>query len=201
MIKNIIFDLGNVLVNVDYTNFKNKLESLGVSQESYTRIFTGNNYRNIGYETGKVTTAQFVEKCIKELNMNMSEQEFSDAFNDMFKEIEHMSNLVRELANEGRYNLFLLSNTSPLHFDYIKENFDYINLLHKFALSYELKSIKPEEAIYKRALDLFNINPNESVFIDDLEENCRGAEKFGIKTIQYAEHDIFLEKFNDFLTL
>jgi FMN phosphatase YigB (HAD superfamily) len=199
MIKNIIFDLGNVLVNVDYTNFKNRLRADGVTDEQYNDFFGANNgfrkYFELGYESGRISTGKFIDKCLTGLRLKMTGEEYGNVFNDMFSEIKPMSDFVRELASEGEFNLFLLSNTSPLHFDYIKEKYDYINLLHKFGLSYELKSIKPQEAIYKKAVELFNVNPHESVFIDDLKENCRIAEKFGIKTIQYTDYNIFLEKF------
>ena len=185
MIKNIIFDLGHVLVNVNYANFRNKLETDGVKEKLYNSFFTGGNYRNIGYEAGRIDTRQFVDKCVNELGLKMSGSEFADAFNDMFAEIKPMSSLVRNLKTERKYNLYLLSNTSPLHFEYIKARYEYINLLDNFALSYKLKSLKPEPEIYLKAMDLFNSKPEECVFIDDLEENCVGAEKIGLKTIQY----------------
>ncbi len=189
MIRNIIFDLGHVLVNVDYAKFRNKLEADGVEERMYNGFFMGGNYRNIGYEAGRISTTEFVEKCARELGLKMSGSAFADAFNDMFSEIKPMSALVRSLAKEGKYDLFLLSNTSPLHFEYIRENYDYINLLSDFALSYKLKALKPEPEIYIKAMDLFRTNPVECIFIDDLKENCEGARRIGIKTIQYDLND------------
>jgi HAD superfamily hydrolase (TIGR01509 family) len=198
VIKNIIFDLGHVLVNVDYSNFRNKLEADGVKEELYNSFFTGGAYRNIGYEAGRIDTRQFIEKCVNELGLKMSGSEFADAFNIMFAEIKPMSSLLRNLKAEGKHKLYLLSNTSPLHFEYIKTGYDYINLLDDFALSYKLKSLKPEPEIYLKAMDLFKSKPEESVFIDDLIENCQGAEKVGIKSIQYdlKKHDKFEKEFD-----
>jgi putative hydrolase of the HAD superfamily len=107
----------------------------------------------------------------------------------MFSVIEPMSSLVRKLAKENKYQLFLLSNTSPLHFEYIKQKYDHVNLLMKFALSYELNSLKPDDIIYTRTIEYLEIEPFESVFIDDLQENCDAAEKFGINTICYDKND------------
>lgn len=203
MIRNIIFDLGNVLVNVEYERFQNKIFACGVSEERYNNFFKGGNYRLLGYESGEINTGEFVSKCIKGLGLNLSDSDYSDAFNDMFSEIKPMSGVVRKLAGEGKYNLFLLSNTSPLHFEYIKAKYDYVNLLHKFGLSYELKSLKPDELIYKKAVEYLGVKPEESLFIDDLAENCEGAEKFGIKTICYDKnnHADFEMKFNNLLNL
>lgn len=189
MIKNIIFDLGNVLVSVEYEKFINKLLAKGVTEETYSNFFKGGNYRLLGYEAGEITSDEFITKCLNGLNLDMERNDFADAFNDMFGEIERMSSLVRELSENKKYNLYLLSNTSPLHFEYIKKNYDYVNLLNKFALSYELKALKPDDDIYLKTIEHLNIIPEESVFIDDLPENCSAANKFGIRTICYDKND------------
>jgi len=189
LIKNIIFDLGNVLVSVEYEKFINKLLAKGVTEETYSNFFKGGNYRLLGYEAGEITSDEFITKCLNGLNLDMERNDFADAFNDMFGEIERMSSLVRELSENKKYNLYLLSNTSPLHFEYIKKNYDYVNLLNKFALSYELKALKPDDDIYLKTIEHLNIIPEESVFIDDLPENCSAANKFGIRTICYDKND------------
>jgi putative hydrolase of the HAD superfamily len=187
-----------VLVNVEYERFRNKLLEQNVSKETYDNFFLNGHYRLLGYESGRIGTGEFIKKCINGLSLKMSKDEFAHAFNNMFSEIRPMSKIVRHLASEGNYNLFLLSNTSPLHFEHAKVNFDYINLFQKFGLSYELRSLKPEREIYERAINYFGIEPVESLFIDDLKENCEQAENFGIKTINYDKnnHDGFALQFN-----
>jgi glucose-1-phosphatase len=191
LIRNIIFDLGNVLVNVEYERFRKKIHDSGVKSEVYDNFFMGGNYRLLGYESGEISTEDFITKCINGLGLQMSRSEYAEAFNDMFSEIPEMSNVVRKFHSEGKHRLFLLSNTSPLHFEYISRRFDYIALLSKYGLSYELKSLKPEKAIYEKAIEFLGIIPEESIFIDDLEENCVAAAKFGIKTINYDKFDHF----------
>lgn len=189
MIRNIIFDLGNVLVNVEYERFINKLKSHGVSDEVYMDFFKGGNYRLLGYESGDISTDEFITKCLAGLKLKMERNEYADAFNDMFSEIKPMSTLLRRLKDEGNYRLYLLSNTSPLHFEFIKKQYDYVNLLEKFALSYELNSLKPDDIIYTRTLDHLGVIGGESLFIDDLPENCEAAQRHGIKTICYDKND------------
>lgn len=200
MIRNIIFDLGNVLVNVEYEKFRKKILNCGVTENVYDNFFVGGNYRLLGYESGNLSTDEFITRCLNGLGLSISRKEYADAFNDMFTELPEMSNLLKELHSEGKHRLFLLSNTSPLHFEYIREKYDYIGLLDKFGLSYELKSLKPDDLIYEKAIEFLDIHPEESLFIDDLSENCIAAEKFGISTIQYDKnkHDVFLEKFSKF---
>lgn len=203
MIRSIIFDLGNVLVNVEYERFRKKLFEQSVTKETYDNFFLDGNYRLLGYEAGTIDTSEFTRRCIEGLKLSMKDDEFAWAFNDMFSEITPMKEIVQKLAQQGNYNLFLLSNTSPLHFEYIKQNYDFVNLLHKFGLSYELKSLKPEDVIYERAIQHLQVKPEETVFIDDLKENCEAAEKFGIKTICYDKknHSDFLSKFNKIVNL
>lgn len=189
MIRNIIFDLGNVLVDVNYERFQKKIFESGVDEARYMDFFKGGNYRLLGYEAGEITSDEFVDRCITGLELKLKPNEFSDAFNDMFSEIKPMADLLRKLASEGKYNLYLLSNTSPLHFEFIKDQYNYVGLLQKYALSYELKSLKPDSTIYQRAIEHLSIIPDESVFIDDLTENCEGAEKLGIKTICYDKNN------------
>ncbi|MFI5211902.1 MAG: HAD family hydrolase [Ignavibacteria bacterium] len=200
MIRNVIFDLGNVLVNVEYERFRQKIYQNGVSEEKYNSFFKGARYRILGYEAGEISTEEFTAKCINELGLKMTDDEFAFAFNDMFSEITEMKALVSRLAANGKHNLFLLSNTSPLHFEHIKKNFGFVNMLHKFALSYELRSLKPDAAIYERTIRHLGIIPEESIFIDDLRENCEAAEKFGFNTINYDKknHREFVKQF-DFL--
>ena len=189
MIRNIIFDLGNVLVNVEYERFINKLKSHGVSDEVYMDFFKGGNYRLLGYESGDISTDEFITKCLNGLKLKMERNEYADAFNDMFSEIKPMSSLVKRLKDEGNYRLYLLSNTSPLHFEFIKKQYDYVNLLEKFALSYELNSLKPDDIIYTKTIDHLGVKAEESLFIDDLPENCEAAQRHGIKTICYDKND------------
>lgn len=185
MIRNVIFDLGNVLVDVDYSRFMKRLFGEGVTEEKYNSFFIGDKYLKMGYESGRITTEEFIDICIGSLGLKMSAAEFADAFNDVFSEIKPMSEFVRKLAAEKKYNLYLLSNTSPLHFERSLKDYDYIGLLRECAVSYKLHALKPGPEIYQKALTLFNVSADECVFIDDLILNCEGARCEGIKSIQY----------------
>jgi len=185
LIKNVIFDLGNVLVDVHYDEFREKIYNNNVSKEAYDNFFLDGNYRLIGYEAGMISTDEFISRCINGLQLNMTRDEFIESFNNMFTEITPMKEFVTALSEERKYSLFLLSNTSPLHWQYAKRKFDFLNLFDKFGLSYELKSLKPEKEIYEKAIKHFGVNAEECLFIDDLSENCIAAEKLGIKTIVY----------------
>jgi len=107
-----------------------------------------------------------------------------------------MKKLLAKISKNGDFRLYLLSNTNAVHFNYIRREFPYVNLLHKFGLSYKLGYLKPDVRIYKQFIQRFKIKPEESLFIDDLETNCSSARDFGFNVIHYKGYDNFIEQFN-----
>lgn len=116
----------------------------------------------------------------------------------MFTQNQLMKKFLIQLHGKQSYNLILLSNTNPIHFDYIRRRFSYVNLFNNFALSYELRMLKPDTRIYDRIAVLYNLRPYESLFIDDLEENCLAASKSGLNVINYTDFKAFLIQVNKY---
>lgn len=193
MIKNIIFDLGNVLVGVDFEMSKGLILSAGVSERKYKNFFGKNIKRK--YESGNIKTSEFMDLAYRRLGNAIPKKKLKELFEDMFYENPEMKRFLKRLFESGKYRLFLLSNTNPLHFNYIKRKFTYINLIDNFLLSYKLKIVKPDAAIYKTVLKKYKLNSVETIFIDDLEENCKPARKLGIKTICYKNYPLFIKQF------
>lgn len=194
MIKNIIFDLGNVLVGVDFEKAQRKILSAGVSEEK-CRAFFNKNIRK-KYESGRMTTREFLDSAYKSLGRKVPKTKLRFLFENMFFEMHDMKNFLIRLRKSNKFRLYLFSNTNPLHFIYIKKKFGYIKMVDKFILSYKLKMIKPDVKIFKTVLKKYNFNPSETLFIDDLKDNCHAAEKFGIKTICYKNYGTFVKQFN-----
>ena len=195
MIKNVIFDLGNVLVKVNPGRFRENLLANGADEEVFDNALALENIIQFRFETGVMSEKEFIACCISVLNEKISPETFVDSFNSMFDEIPEMKNFLEELVESKKYKIYLLSNTNPIHFDYITGKFKYVNLIKNNLLSYRLKCIKPGIEIYEKIIKENNLVPEETIFIDDLKENCDAAEKTGIKTIQYSDHSDFIEKF------
>ncbi len=193
MIKNIVFDLGNVLVRVDFGKSRKLLIAAGVDEKSLDRFFSLKTRK--AYESGKISTPEFLRMAYNGLAKKVSKAKLKILFSDMFVEIPEMKKFLKHLHNKKKYRLFLLSNTNPLHFNYIKVNFPYINLVNTFILSYKLGFTKPDRRIYKTVIEKYELIPGETLFIDDMEINCRTAEKFGIKTILYQNYSSFMKQF------
>ena len=85
------------------------------------------------------------------------------------------------------YNVYLLSNTNPRHIKYeVPSRFSFQNNVTRAFYSFDLGCRKPDTAIYLKALELAGVKPEESLLIDDVEENVEQARKLGFKTIQYT---------------
>lgn len=193
MIKNIIFDLGNVLVQVDFAKLKSHLLSAGVKEKDFKRFFN-KKIRN-DFELGKITAGEFINLAYHELGEIVSKTKLKELFVDIFEGKPEMKKFLKNLTSQNKYRLYILSNTNPLHFNYGRKKFEYINLVDKFILSYKLKMTKPDRKIFKTVIKKYKLEPAETLFIDDLKENCLAAEDTGMKTICYRNHRTFIKKF------
>jgi glucose-1-phosphatase len=193
VIKNIIFDLGNVLVRVNFARSKKLLLSAGVKKEDLKRFFN-KKIRN-DFELGRISTSEFMDRAYLELGRNVTKTKLKKLFVDMFEEIPEMKRFLKQLAKEKKYRLYILSNTNPLHFNYCRKRFKYINLIDKFILSYKIKMVKPNRGVFKMVIKKFNLVTSETLFVDDLVENCKAAEDTGIKTICYRNYSSFIKRF------
>jgi len=185
-IKAIIFDLGAVLLNINYQNTINAFSKLGVKNAStfYSKKVQANLFNQI--ETGDITTEKFLSGLQKETN-NASINQVSEAWNAMLLDLpENRLTLIQSLKN--KYSIYLLSNTNTIHIDAFKKKLGNIkwikfcDLFDKMYLSYEVGLRKPNADIFEYILDKQNLEPGEVFFIDDSPEHIEGANKLGIKT-------------------
>jgi HAD superfamily hydrolase (TIGR01509 family) len=198
-VKNVIFDLGGVLYNVDYALVEQEFSALQKRSKapiSYTRqtqpaIFTH-------YEIGAASTEEFCEGLRKELGLQGSDEELSTAWNAMLLGVYPGRNgLVWRLKQ--RYSLALLSNTNALHIEHVKpecqELFSFFDTLF---FSYEMGLRKPDAAIFQRVLDTMQYVPSETLFIDDSHQHIETARACGLRTL-WLQHPDSLELAVDML--
>jgi len=194
LLKNIIFDLGNVLVNVHFDKFKEKILETGVSEETFKTLFYSKELKD-QFESGSISNKEFLQIIKNKLGISVPQKKFIEIFSDMFSEIPEMQRFISKIARENKYRLILLSNTNSYHFNYIKRNFPYIKHFNKYALSYKLKMIKPSSLIFDTVIKRYKLKASETLFVDDLEENCAAAGQAGMKTICFKDYKSFKEEF------
>ena len=196
--KNIIFDLGNVLVKLNPDGCIGAFKAIGMGE------LVDSNPQSEGMKlmsklgVGMITTEEFCEAARKLTGTDVTNEEIINAANKMLVEIpDEKKERLLQLKKAG-YRLFLLSNTIDVHWGYCVEHlFPYQNhgvedyFEHCF-LSQRMHLAKPDARIYEEVIRQANINPDETLFIDDLKENCEAAEKLGIHTFQNVKFDDWL---------
>lgn len=188
MIKNIILDVGNVLVNFRRDEY---LEDFGFEPELEKKlmevVFDSQIWfeRDRGYHTEEECIEQFVESA-PEL-----EKEIRMIFADIDRVVEpypFSAEWIQGMKHQGK-NVYILSNYSKDLFEYGLKHYDFFQYVDGIVVSYEVHQLKPEPEIYETIISKFQLNPEETVFLDDLPQNIEGAAKFGIHTIHVTSHE------------
>jgi glucose-1-phosphatase len=197
-IKDILFDLGRVLVPFDWEIALRKLRPhLAPDLEQLSRtdekVFSGLFIEDaVDLEMGKIEFDQFHGRVSEKLNLPLDVERFRTIWCDIFRMDEEMVSLGESLS--GRYRTWLASNTSRVHYEWILDRFPRVAFYRAAALSYELGVMKPSQRYYEKAVQYFGIEPHTAVFIDDLEENVEGSVRAGMHGIRFQTRNQLVEE-------
>jgi FMN phosphatase YigB (HAD superfamily) len=182
--KAVIFDLGRVLIHFDFQRGYRALEGLCPYQaaEIPARIApTGLVER---FETGMVEPREFVDQLCSMLSLRIDYDHFCRIWSSIFTEPLIPESMLEGLASH--YRLLLLSNTNALHFEMLRANYaPLLRHFHDLVLSYEVKAMKPQPAIYQAVVERAGCLPEECFFTDDIAEYVAGARRVGIDAVQF----------------
>lgn len=188
MIKTIIFDIGNVLAGFAWKEY---FRSFGYSQEILERIAAatvGSGFWG-EYDRGILSDEEIMELFIR--NDPGIERELRESLRDvsgMVVRYGYAVPWIKELKERG-YQVLVLSNFGRKGYEDCKDALDFLEYVDGGILSFQVKVIKPEPEIYRILLERYELVPEECVFLDDTEENLRGAERFGIKTVHFRSRE------------
>lgn len=189
VIKNIVFDLGGVIMTLDPAEALRRFKALGLSDaERYLDAYTQSGiFGNL--EEGKITAEDFRSKLSSLTGHELTFDECKHAWLGYRKDVPLRNlDLLKELRAKG-YRLILLSNTNPFMMDWaLSCEFDgkgsslndYFDALY---LSYRLGIMKPAPDFFRQVLDNENILPEETLFVDDGPRNVEAAGKLGFMTM------------------
>jgi glucose-1-phosphatase len=186
--KNIIFDLGAVILNIDFQRTIDAFIALGIS--NFDTIFSATVQSDLfdKFDKGLITSKKFRKDLIAFSGKQISDKDFDFAWNAMIIDFpENRINYIQELRKQ--YSIFLLSNTNAIHYpiynSLLSKNFgisDISTLFSNTYLSFQVGMRKPQLEIFHLVLDENSLNPSETLFVDDNEENIIAAQKIGIKS-------------------
>lgn len=201
--KNIILDYGNVLFEIDFNRAQEAFTNLGISD--IDSFFSHKGHHSIfnDLEVGKSTPEEFRNEIRATANnFSLSDKEIDDAWNSLLIGIpnDDIHQLLFEL--KAKYKLFLLSNNNEIHYnwiiDYLKRDFNienYDNHFDKAYFSHQMKLRKPNLNIFEQLIKEQNINPAETLFIDDSPQHLAGAKQLGFNTLLMNVKPQFLRSF------
>ena len=201
--KAIIFDLGAVILNINYQNTIDEFTKLGVTNAAtfYSKKVQTNLFNQI--ETGMISSNEFLtalQKETKNANINQVEK----AWNAMLLDLpEERIQLIEKLKNN--YSIYLLSNTNAIHIDAIKKQLGkrkwlaFCKLFDKMYLSHELGLRKPDVKIFEYILKKQKLKAEEVFFIDDSPQHIASAKKIGIHCHHLLDDENIITLFPDII--
>jgi putative hydrolase of the HAD superfamily len=189
LLKNIIFDLGGIFMNLDYNRTERAFIELGISQfpDMFTQHLVNDLFEQL--ETGKVSPEEFYQNFRVATNSSLTDNQIKTAWNAML--LDFPVERLAWLENIGKkYKIFLFSNTNQIHYDAFLEIFrkdtgvqELNGYFIKAYYSHEMSMRKPYAASFQYILNEQHLLAAETLFIDDTYKNIVGAEEAGLQTL------------------
>jgi epoxide hydrolase-like predicted phosphatase len=180
MIKNIVFDLGNVLISFrpsEYFDKKGYPEN--IKSKILNDIFASKEWQML--DSGEINTSEAINSIA--LKSSLNKEEIAHIFNlrtDVIFPIDQNVILLPELKKQG-FRLYYLSNFPIDIFEEVKTGYYFFRYFDGGLISAEAKSSKPDRRIYEILLERYKIIPDDTLYIDDIEINVKTAESLGMK--------------------
>ncbi len=205
-IKNIVFDLGNVIINIDVPRAAQSFAKLSGQQPEDVLELFGTSGLFGQFETGKLDATAFrnyVREILK--NPDWEDSVVDTAWNSLLLDIPPARiEMIQKL--DANYRLFLLSNTSSIHIEAVNQILEKAtgvarldDLFEKLFLSYEMGIMKPDPAIYEQVLQEAGLSAEETLFLDDNEANIIAARALGIQTFHVQQPLTMLDFLQDYV--
>ena len=201
-IKNLIFDLGNVLVKLDEDATMRAFENLGMGRFNHLHEYPEALKLFQAMGIGRISNQEFFDAFRRIVNPNATDKQITDATNAMLIIIPDAKKQKLIALRKAGYRTFLLSNTIDIHWRYCKDELFPMDKLtvddyfERIFISQKMHMKKPDDEIFQTVIKEAGIDPNETLFIDDLEVNCKAAERSGIHAFQNKEFDDWMKLFS-----
>ncbi|MBY8985417.1 MAG: HAD family phosphatase [Candidatus Lokiarchaeota archaeon] len=186
MIRNIIFDIGNVLINFKPDQFLRRfINDEYRIKEFLTKVIKTELWLNLdrGIISLEEARKEYLIRYPGESNLLLT---FFAHWKEMLTPITHNIKILRELKSND-YKVYLLSNYIKEAFDYVVNRNEFFAIVDGKVISSDIKSAKPELKIYQNLFEKYDLRPERCVFIDDTEANLHQAQSLNMKTIHYFD--------------
>lgn len=192
----IIFDLGGVVIDLEYTDTIDAFRKLGSPQfdELYSQALQTDLFDR--YETGNISSLHFINKLKELVPRDCSPNEVVAAWNAMIKEFQPEKLTFLEQL-KSTHTIALLSNTNDLHEDRVRRKLKTVtkqpleHYFHHTFLSHRISARKPHPATFIHVCETMNVQPESVLFIDDSKQHIEGAEQAGLATYLFQQNTAF----------
>ncbi len=202
-VKNLIFDLGGVILDLSVDHTLQSFSQLSDTPEDRVHELYDSAPGFIAYEKGEIDDAAFRGFIRETFNISSDDAAIDNCWNAMLRGIPPVKlELLLRLQNEFR--VFLLSNTNAIHLDYINNVILGANgtgevldqYFHRAYYSHIMRKRKPDAVIFEQVLEENKLLPEQTLFLDDAAINIEGAKALGIKTIHVTSPNLILDYFH-----
>jgi len=202
-VKNLIFDLGGVILDLSVDTSLSSFANLsGIEKSTVKRLFASSPEFEL-YEKGGISNEEFRAFVKKLYSIDAPDETLDACWNAMLlgfpkKKLELLETL------KVKYNVYLLSNTNDIHLQHINNillpqvnhHTSLDDFFHRAYYSHRMKKRKPDAEIFEQVLSEGNFVPSETLFLDDNQSNVEGAAKLGIKTVHVVSPDMIFDYFS-----
>ena len=186
MIKNIIFDLSEVIISGYHGVEKILEQQYAIPEEEWERQRLSKNELFLNLMRGNLSEEEYLEELLKGTNWNISVEQLKTAIRQNLNQpVPGTMEIVKQLKAKGKYQLILLSDHAREWMEYIEENNKDLEIFDKKIFSYDIGAVKSDEQTFKIVLEKAAIVADETLFIDDYEKNIENAEAVGIHGIVF----------------
>jgi FMN phosphatase YigB (HAD superfamily) len=188
VIKTLIFDLGGVVVPLDFPRAYREISAFSPHAPEEIHRLIGATDLYIRSESGKIDTPDFIREMSQALGLDVDEATFRRIWCSVFPPRTLIEDGLMETLHE-RCRILLLSNTNAVHFEWVRENYPILRHFDGLVLSYEVGHMKPAPEIYREAVRLAGCRPEQCYFTDDTAANVEGAIREGLDAVQFVSSD------------
>jgi FMN phosphatase YigB (HAD superfamily) len=190
-VNHLIFDLGNTLISFDHHLATRRLsKTCQIPEEAiYNYLFKSDFI--VKFEKGDIGPVEVVSRFNQEFDRDLTVTAFEDSFSPIFSPRVEMERLIETLKES--YELSILSNTNVLHWRYLEGNYPFLQQFDNRFYSFILRTSKPHPEIFRMVLSQTQSDPEECLFIDDIEINVEGARKLGMDAIHFQGEALLKE--------
>ena len=179
----VVFDLGGVLVSVDFARACKRLQDAGGLAAALIREHIVSGGDKVLFDTGRLKPREFAERFCAGIGVRLPYDEFATIWCDIFSENQEVTSLLDEIAVKA--DLILLSNTDPLHLDFVRRRYGFVEKFKHLVLSYEVGEAKPAPRIFEQAISVCAPG-SKAIYFDDVAAFAKAARACGLPAERYT---------------